>query len=157
MVLGTGLMTAPVFAYKPAGNGKEWNVIVSIADQKTYVYRNGSLVRSIVSSTGIEDGDSNTPPGNYILNESGQKRGTFFFSKKYGEGGKWWVGFIGGEYLFHSVPVTENGDIIPAEAAKLGKEASHGCIRLPMDDAHWFYQTIPDGAAVHIQKETNRK
>ena len=140
------------FAYKPEGNGKDWAVTVSIADQKTYIYQNNKLVRTMICSTGIEDGDNDTPLGDYILNENGQKRGTFFYSKKVGEGGKYWVGFIGGVYLFHSVPVTENGDIIPQEAAKLGQEASHGCIRLSMDDAKWFYLTVPDGASVHIQK-----
>ncbi len=132
-----------------------WKVIVSIADQKTYVYNNnGELIRTMICSTGLEDGDNNTPLGNYILNESGKKRGTFFFSKKVGEGARWWVGFIGGVYLFHSVPVTEDNKIIPEEAAKLGHPASHGCVRLSMDNAHWFYSTVPNGTKVHIQKES---
>ncbi len=140
-------------AFSPEGDGRQWRVVVSVADQKTYVLRNGELVRGMVCSTGIEDGDNDTPLGDYILNESGQKRGEFFFSKGVGEGGRWWVGFIGGVYLFHSVPVTQDNRIIPEEAALLGTPASHGCIRLGMDDAHWFYLTVPDGAAVHIQKE----
>jgi hypothetical protein len=132
--------------------GKNWTVTVSIADQKTYVYKNGRLLRAAVCSTGLQDGDNDTPAGDYILNESGRKRGTFFFSKKSGEGARYWVGFIGGTYLFHSVPVTEHNTLIPEEAAKLGKPASHGCIRMSMRNAKWFYRTVPDGARVHIQK-----
>ena len=146
------LFPVSVFAYKPAGNGKNWSVIVSIADQKTYVYNGGKLVRKMLCSTGLEDGDNDTPAGDYVLNETGLKRGTFFYSKKVHEGARWWVGFIGGVYLFHSVPVTEDNRIIPSEAAKLGRPASHGCVRLGMSDAHWFYLTVPDGASVHIQR-----
>ncbi len=134
-------------------NEKKWKVIVSITDQKTYVFENTKLIRAMICSTGLKDGDNDTPLGNYILNESGQKRGKFFFSKKVQEGARWWVGFIGGVYLFHSIPVTEDNKIIAAEAAKLGKPASHGCIRLSMDNAHWFYSTVPNGALVHIQKD----
>jgi len=131
----------------------EWKVIVSIADQKTYVFKNEKLVRSMICSTGIQDGDNDTPLGDYILNESGQKRGKFFYSKKVKEGARYWVGFIGGVYLFHSVPVTEDNIIIPEEAQKLGQPASHGCVRLSMDNAYWFYLTVEDGSLVHIQKE----
>ena len=141
----------PLMAKSPA-----WKVIVSIADQKTYIYKDSNLVRTAVCSTGIEDGDNDTPLGDYILNESGTKRGKFFYSKKVGEGARYWVGFIGGVYLFHSVPVTKDNKIIATEAAKLGTPASHGCVRLSMDDAKWFYETVPDGAKVHIQKESYR-
>jgi hypothetical protein len=127
-------------------------VIVSTDLQKTYVYRNNDLIRTMVCSTGLHDGDSDTPYGDYVINSSGTKRGEWFFSKTYAEGAKYWVGFIGGVYLFHSVAMDEKQNIIPAEAAKLGQPASHGCIRLSVEDAHWFYRTIPDGADVHIVK-----
>ena len=123
-----------LFAKSPEGNGKDWKVVVSVDDQVTYVYKNNSLVKQMICSTGIVDGDKDTPLGDYILNESGQKRGDFFFSKKFGQGGKWWVGFIGGVYLFHSVPVDEKGNKFLDEEKLLGKQASHGCIRLAMDE-----------------------
>ncbi len=154
------LLTATIFAADvfagPAGYGPDWKVIVSIDDQKTYVYNKDILVREMVCSTGLLDGDNDTPIGDYILNESGQKRGKSFYSKRFGAGARWWVGFIGGVYLFHSVATDINDKIIESEAEKLGQPASHGCIRLSMDDAYWFYSTVPDGAKVHIQKKTNK-
>lgn len=125
-------------------------VIVSIEAQRTYVYVNNNLEKTFICSTGLLDNDNNTPLGDFIINESGVKRGEWFFSKKYAEGAKYWVGFIGGVYLFHSVPMDENKKIIEAEAAKLGQPASHGCIRLSVEDAYWFYKNIPDGANLHI-------
>lgn len=49
---------------------------------------------------------------------------------------------ISGPYLFHSVVYTRYGDrysLQKAEYNKLGKSASHGCIRLPVADAKWIY------------------
>lgn len=152
LALSASIFAADVFA-GPAGYGPDWRVVVSVDDQKTYVFEKGALVREMVCSTGLLDGDNDTPLGDYILNESGQKRGTSFFSKKFGQGAKWWVGFIGGTWLFHSLATDEAGNVIPEEAAKLGQPASHGCIRLSMENAKWFYDTVPDGAKVHIQKE----
>lgn len=49
---------------------------------------------------------------------------------------------ISGPYLFHSVVYTRYGDkysLQKAEYKKLGKSASHGCIRLQVEDAKWIY------------------
>lgn len=49
---------------------------------------------------------------------------------------------ISGPYLFHSVVYTRYGDkysLEKAEYKKLGKSASHGCIRLQVEDAKWIY------------------
>lgn len=49
---------------------------------------------------------------------------------------------ISGPYLFHSVVYSRYGDkysLQKAEYKKLGKSASHGCIRLQVADAKWIY------------------
>lgn len=49
---------------------------------------------------------------------------------------------ISGPYLFHSVVYTRYKDrysLHKAEYKKLGKSASHGCIRLQVEDAKWIY------------------
>jgi lipoprotein-anchoring transpeptidase ErfK/SrfK len=126
-------------------------VMVDVSQQRTYVYKDGALEKEFSCSTGIETPEFRTPRGNYIINESGQKRGEWFFSNTYQEGAKYWVGFIGGEFLFHSLAMDKNQQVIPEEAAKLGTPASHGCIRLAVEDAHWFYSTIPNGTPLLIQ------
>lgn len=68
---------------------------------------------------------------------------------------KAWAPTIGcsstGSYLFHSVPTGEAfGDYLPEEGAKLGQPASHGCVRLTVADAQWFYDQVPDGTLVTI-------
>nr|WP_236906991.1 L,D-transpeptidase family protein [Clostridium sporogenes] len=39
-----------------------------------------------------------------------------------------------------------------SEYVKLGKKASHGCIRLPYYDAKWLQDKIPKGTLVNIDK-----
>lgn len=150
MALSASIFAAEVFA-GPAGYGGNWRIVVSIAEQKTYVFEDDVLVREMICSTSLHE--NYTPVGDYILNESGRSRGTSFYSPKFGQGAKWWVGFIGSTWLFHSLATDKEGNIIPEEAAKLGQPATHGCIRLSMENAKWFYDTVPDGAKVHIQKE----
>ncbi|KHO11923.1 ykud domain protein [Latilactobacillus curvatus] len=49
------------------------------------------------------------------------------------------------------MPTDEAGNFIPEEAEQLGKKAnSHGCIRLSVADAQWFYTAIPYNTKVVI-------
>ncbi|MDI6895428.1 MAG: L,D-transpeptidase [Bacillota bacterium] len=122
-----------------------WGVVVDVAAQKVYVYRDGKPARAMVCSTGTPD--KPTPLGEFRI----ENRGTWFFSEKYKQGGKWWVSFHNwGEYLFHSVPMDREGRILEEEAGRLGQPASHGCVRLSLKDAEWFYLNIPPGTPVII-------
>lgn len=63
----------------------------------------------------------------------------------------WWVSFKNwGVYLFHSVPMDRQKNIIQKEAEKLGSPASHGCVHLQVEQAKWIYENIPEGTPVHI-------
>lgn len=120
-------------------------VKVAISEQKVYVYKNDVEIKTMDCSSGLKGIDSDTPIDNYKINSY---YGQSFYSSKYKQGARYWVGFSGAEYLFHSVPTEEDGDIIATQADMIGKRASHGCIRLSVEDAFWFYETIPEGADV---------
>lgn len=125
----------------------KYTVKVHIDTQKVEIYKNDTLIKIMECSTGLTEGDYDTPLGNFKINDY---FGESFYNAKYGEGARYWVGFIGATYLFHSLPVDSNGHIIKEEAAKLGTPASHGCIRLIPNDAFWFYENIPTGSNVEI-------
>jgi lipoprotein-anchoring transpeptidase ErfK/SrfK len=125
----------------------KYSVKVHIDTQKVEIYKNNTLIKIMECSTGLTEGDYDTPAGSFKINDY---FGESFYSAKYGEGARYWVGFIGATYLFHSLPVDSKGDIIKEEAAKLGTPASHGCIRLIPNDAFWFYENIPKGSDVEI-------
>jgi len=129
----------------PADAQEGYYIRVLLDRQVVLVYLDGQEIRAMVCSAGTVA--KPTPTGRFFI----QNRGEVFFSEKYQQGGKWWVSFRDwGIYLFHSVPTNRNGEIIPEEAAKLGRPASHGCVRLSMADARWLYDTIPEEAPVDI-------
>lgn len=120
---------------------------VAVGTQKMRIYLDGELKKEWTVSTGKPE--TPTPLGVFAV----QNRGEWFFSSKYKQGAKWWVSFKDwGVYLFHSVPMDEQQQILPAEARKLGTPASHGCVRLEVDNAKWVYDNIPQGTPVYIHE-----
>lgn len=120
-------------------------VWVDVNQQRTNVFLgkkgNWKLIKSFISSTGSVG--SETPKGFFRVT----KRGTWFYSQKYQEGGKYWVQFYG-NYLFHSLPMDINKNIVDST---LGTAASHGCVRLSIDDSAWMYYNITTGTTVYIK------
>ncbi|MDV5115678.1 L,D-transpeptidase [Clostridium perfringens] len=148
--------TAPVMEYYKKLNEDTINqfditsntnylVFVNIAEQKTYVYEGSkndwTLDKTFTCSTGIEGKE--TPVGVFTV----QNRAPWFFSPKYGQGGKYYVQFMG-NYLFHSIPF--NSDKTTISDPTLGCQASHGCIRLSVEDSKWLYDNVQNGSKIII-------
>lgn len=136
---------APGQALILPGSQNELWLEVSLDDQKVYVHREGKLRGVMVMSSGKKG--SETPVGQFRI----ENRGEQFFNNR-GRGAHYWVSFLYlGKYLFHGPVMYPNGQIIPHEYDKIGKEpASSGCIRLDLYDAKWIYDNIPQGAKVVI-------
>lgn len=121
-------------------------VAVSLNDQNTYIYKGSknkwNLLKTFKCSTGIKN--SETPQGIFSVKE----KGTWFFSEKYKQGGKYWVQFSG-NYLFHSMPFAKDKNTIVDDT--LGTPSSHGCIRLSVDDSKWMYDNLPEDTKVIIK------
>lgn len=131
---------------KHVSTNQNYGVVVDTDSQKVYIYKGNTLFKTFLCSTGME-GMYETPEGIYMIGS----RGPSFYSKKYRQGAYNWVRFNKG-YLFHSIPFDENYNIIASEADKLGTKASHGCVRLSVDDAKWFYENIPKNTVVIVTK-----
>lgn len=141
---------APLGWRKPTGSQPNLkgvgnlNVSVNLGAQTVDIRNESDVLYTMVASTGVDD---STPRGDFTISQ----RGSHFYNANEGMGAKTWTAFIGTTYLFHSVPTDIDGDFIESEAEKLGKPASHGCVRLTVADAQWFYDSIPDGTPVHIE------
>ena len=123
---------------------------VSTSKCKVWIYKwtgdsYGDLVKTFVCSTGKES----TPT----------IKGTF---QAPGQNGVWykmdgcWVMYafvIDGGYFFHSVLFNKEGDKTPTRTSvnNLGKNVSHGCIRLAVEDAKWIYENCLPGMTVVIE------
>jgi lipoprotein-anchoring transpeptidase ErfK/SrfK len=126
---------------------KTFKIVVDTDLQKVFIYDKVSnkLYKEFICSTGI-DGKDETVKGNFKI----QDRGYSFFNPKYQDGAYYWVRFYK-TYLFHSIPFDKNEKVIEKEAAKLGEKASHGCVRLSIEEAKWFYDNIPKGTEVTVK------
>lgn len=124
---------------------------VSVPQQKVYIMHNNQVLYTMIASSGLDtDPNNSTPEGTFHIQK---ERGLTFYFPPEKEGAKYWVSWKNhGEFLFHSVPVDNQGDIIVSEAKKLGHKASHGCVRLSVPDAKWFYENIPLNTKVVIGK-----
>lgn len=124
----------PVFYY----------IQVSSEEQKTRVYYKDSLIREMICSTGAPG--TPTPEGTFKTSDK------IFYSwlPKFDVGAYYFVRFFN-SYLFHSVPFDDQGNIIKEEFDNLGKASSHGCVRLGMEDAKWFYENLPAGVTVEVR------
>lgn len=130
-------------------------VDVNLSKQTVNLYRNSILINKnkIRCSSGINgDNQTETPLGLFTVKDKFKN----LTSQKYGENVKYAVKFLG-NYLIHSVPIDEvktNGKIqaVANEKAEseLGKPASHGCIRLSLEDAEMVYNDVNIGDVVYI-------
>lgn len=129
-----------------------YKLLVDISDQRVYAYGwDGSSysikAQKFVCSTGKDA--TPTPTGTY--QSYGQLSGEWYYFKKFNCYAKWAYGIVGG-ILFHSVTYSSSKKLNRGSVSNLGRKASHGCIRLKVEDAKWIYDNCPYGTTVVIQK-----
>ena len=109
-------------------------------DNKDYVIP----VKAITCSVG--KAATPTPTGTY--NTLGKYRWAELMGPSYGQ---YCTRIVGG-ILFHSVPGYNRTsyNISYRDYNKLGQPASHGCIRLTVEDAKWIYDNCKKGTTVKI-------
>lgn len=62
----------------------------------------------------------------------------------------WYASQISGNYLYHSTLYYPSGAPTTPIDSRTGMAISHGCIRLPLDDAKWIYDNVPQGTTIVI-------
>ncbi|MCG9479460.1 MAG: L,D-transpeptidase family protein [Actinomycetia bacterium] len=124
-------------------NSDLFTIDVNLDQQQVDVYFQDQLLRSMPCSGGTAEDP--TPTGTFWTNE----KIYYAWLPKYEVGAYYYIRFYGA-YLFHSLPFDQEGNLIQEEAQKLGSPASHGCIRLKVEDAKWLYETLPLGVEINI-------
>lgn len=148
MLLTTGTMKVQASEQK---NEKPYLIKVNRVHNTVTIYEkdeNGQYnkpVKAMVCSVGVKG--SETPLGTF------QTQGKYRWKALMGDvWGQYSTRIVGG-VLFHSVYYYEYNN--PATLAtkqynKLGQAASHGCVRLTVEDAKWIYDNCPLGTTVII-------
>ncbi len=130
-----------------------YKIYVDISDQTVYVFRwDGEAYsipeRKMLCSTGKNE--TPTPTGTFqAYGQLDLEDGEWYWFKTYKCYAKYAYGIVGG-VLFHSITYNKNKKQIGSEK-NLGRKASHGCIRLSVENAKWIYDNCPYGTTVVIQ------
>lgn len=132
-----------------------YKLVVDISDQRVYVYQwdgssYGTCIGEMICSTGLKGKSTETPLGTYqAAGPTGT--GEWYWFKDYSCYAKWATRIIGG-ILFHSVIYSRGKVLNKTSVSKLGRRASHGCIRLKVEHAKWIYENCAAGTTVVIQE-----
>ncbi|MDO4355408.1 MAG: peptidoglycan-binding protein, partial [Clostridia bacterium] len=132
--------------------GSYW-IGVDLTNQITTVYRtsDNSVVRHMLCSTGLAA--TPTPTGTFYLPSKAysSERTEWYYFKEFDCWAKYATRIKGG-ILFHSVIYSkkDNSTLRTSSVRNLGSRASHGCIRLTVENAKWIAQNCPVGTKVKI-------
>lgn len=127
----------------PSLDVKNLNIQVSISKQRVYIKSGDKVIYTMLCSTGAVG--TPTPLGSFRIQA---EKGLAFSSAAYYRSFK-----DHGVYLFHTIPTSiawSTNTFSAIEGRKLGTRASHGCIRLAVPDAKWFYYNMPYNTPVKI-------
>jgi lipoprotein-anchoring transpeptidase ErfK/SrfK len=130
-------------------------ILIDQNAQTMFVYENGVRIRTIPVSTGKPDQEETMTPA--WEGDVGRYVGTFFSFGTWADNA-WYLFEHYGSMLIHGAPyLKENGTKVYQDLDALGvRPASHGCIRLPPEEAQWFTDWGPQGAHVIIQPLTRK-
>lgn len=131
-----------------------YRLVVDVSDQKVYAcsWSGGefnNVVRSMTCSTGKKD--TPTPLGTFTTTTGRGARWHYF--KKF-ECWAQYAWYIEGDILFHSVLFSEMDEstVTKSSVRNLGKRASHGCVRLAVEDAKWIWENCPNMTTVIVRE-----
>lgn len=150
-VLSTSATARPT----PEPTPVPYAITVDVNNQITYVYgldENGEYtvpVKQMICSTGTEATPSDL--GDFVLEG---RRARWCYFPAYGSHAQYWTKI--NEYIaFHSVTYSEvDYDALNVKSYnRLGRRASHGCVRLLVSDAQWVYENIREGVVVTITED----
>lgn len=134
--------------HKGFASNTHYLIWVDILRQLTYVFSGSQDHWRLANTFSCSTGKNISPTirGSFQVRD----RGKWFYSERFKSGGKYWLLFQD-SYLFHSIPLDKDQNVIIQESQNLGKKASHGCVRLSLEDSKWMHEHIPNGTPVFIR------
>ncbi len=144
---------ALMFSNEARRGMRTYRIIVSVDEQKVYVYTYDAndqytkLVRTMTCSTGTRS--TPTPLGTFTNTGRGARWHQF---TKWGSWAQY-AFYINGDILFHSVLYNTNNEnsLIRSSVSALGRRASHGCVRLSVEDAKWIWTNCEQHTTVIVR------
>lgn len=129
-----------------------YKIVIDISDQRVYVGKwTGAAYTDLVKTMKCSTGKNATPTPTGVYQAGGKAGGEWYYFKDFNCYAKWAYRIVGG-ILFHSVVYSSSKKLVRSSVSNLGRKASHGCVRLTVEDAKWIYDNCPTGTTVYIRK-----
>ena len=128
-----------------ARNGAPQKVIVSIRRQHLWMCAGHRLVRQSAVTTGIVGEYTNTPTGNYVIQDRVRDT-TLTLNTGATYAVKYWIPFDGPLFGFHD----SSWQNFPYGSARYKTQGSHGCVHMPLAAIAFLYRWAARPTAVHI-------
>lgn len=134
---------------------KPYYIEVDVTNQIVTIYNTAdqSIARQMLCSSGAPGHE--TIEGVYYLPaiDRSDERSEWYSFYALGVYAKW-ATRIKGNYLFHSIPCYSMNveDVVPRYVREFGMQASHGCIRLQVEDAEFIAKNCLKGTRVNIYR-----
>lgn len=168
LLTAAALLPAPAYARDEMQNTdpEKYYIEVDTGNQVVTVYQKDDegeytrIVRRFICTTGKlrgteEEPATPTPTGKWKI---GTRERFGKFANFAGEYSRYWTQIVGGIY-FHSIMFGDRDveTLKKSPFRNLGTNASHGCIRLYVEDAKWLYYNACFGTAVNIVSRSRQK
>jgi LysM repeat protein len=144
LVIPGGSSPVPEPASQPSGSNKR--IVIDLSEQHMYVYQDGGLLYSWVTSTGMPG--AATIPGNFqVLTKLPNA-----YAYTWGLQMPYWLGIYWAGSLqngIHALPIMADGRIL--WDGYLGQPVSYGCVILSTENALTLYNWADLGTPVDIQ------
>ncbi|MGF1504093.1 MAG: LysM peptidoglycan-binding domain-containing protein [Anaerolineae bacterium] len=141
-----GSLNPPAAAQPSAGAAAGKRIIVDVSDQRTYLYVNNTLQRTLINSTGLPGAD--TWRGEFAI----QNKIPNAYASTWDLQMPYWLGFYWAGPLqngFHALPILSNG--LRLWENLLGQPASYGCVIHSEADARLLYNWAEIGTPVTVR------
>lgn len=145
---GNGHYPLTVTTVEPKITKLERWIEVNLSEQTVYVYENGQVIRTMLTSSGLSPNDSHT--GTFRINSHvvEQNMGSCDANGDPIPGGEYdyctanvkWVMYYNGDEAFHGT----------WWHAEFGRPMSHGCMNLSEENAKWLWDWTPLGTEVWV-------
>ncbi|MBR1822083.1 MAG: peptidoglycan-binding protein [Clostridia bacterium] len=127
-----------------------YKLVVDISDQRVYVGQwTGDQYEGPIYTFECATGKKDTPTPLGTYQAGGKAGGEWYYFKDFNCYAKWAYQIVGG-ILFHSNTVSKPKGK-PSNGG-LGHRASHGCVRMKVEEVKWIYDNCPEGTTVVIQE-----
>ena len=143
-----GAMLSPAMARwvlraQPYSSRTGYLILVDRAACRTTIFTGSTGAWNLLYDWQCAPGKPSTPTvgGEFTVGSKG-----YYFDS--GNARCYWYTQFYGDYLFHSVLYSKyNGSLMDG---RVGMQLSHGCVRLPIQNAKWIYDNIPSGTKVVV-------